>query len=281
MFNIPFNYREGYSAGDPVPVFGTAKAILWVDSLKGVYNGFPYSAATINNNDIRLWQDQTIYGNNLTATSVNSPSYSAVTFSPSGTSSVFPFIQYNDTASEYMSAVNSPSLKAISTGFTIFFVMRKNPLRTWSSGNPIIEYNAAWSSESEGFGVDGDSGPATMTMWYANKSFLTTSLSIPWGSSGVDDEKFFYYTFRMSAGTITGYIGSTLKATVVATGSNKLMQPVGTTAKFLIAGGFNGSTYAQASAIDVAEVLLYDGAIPNAGLTGVWNYFKTKYGFIN
>ena len=49
--------------------------------------------------------------------------------------------------------------------------------------------------------------------------------------------------------------------------------------KLNIAGGFNGTTFAQASAIDVAEVLIYDGAVPNAGLTTVWNYFKTKYGF--
>ena len=31
MFNVPFNFREGYSSGDPIPVFGSAKAIFWVD----------------------------------------------------------------------------------------------------------------------------------------------------------------------------------------------------------------------------------------------------------
>ena len=280
MFNIPFNYREGYSSGDPIPVFGTAKAILWVDSLKGVYNGLPYSSATINNTDIRLWQDQTIYANNLTGTSANSPTYSATTFAPSGTSASFPFIRFNDVNSEYLAAPNSPSLQGISTGFTVFFVMRKNPARTWSSGDPIIEYNAAWAFESEGFGIDADAAPTEMDLWYYNRSFNPTTIHIPWGGSGVDDEKFYYYTYRMSAGTCTGYLGSTLKQTAVAIGSDKRMMPVASTAKFSIAGGFNGTTYAQASAIDVAEVLVYDGAVPDSGLITVWNYFKSKYGFI-
>jgi len=279
MFNIPFNFREGYSSGDPIPVFGSAKAILWVDSLKGVYNGLPYTGATLNNTDIRLWQDQTIYANNVTATTINSPSYSAATFAPYGTSSDFPFIQFNDSASEYMAAPNSPSLKGISTGFTVFFVMRKNPLRVWSSGNPIIEYNAAWSSRGEGFGIDGSAGPNFMELWYKTEQFNILSLNLPWGSDGIDDEKFFYYTYRMSGGTGTGYVGSTLKTTATAIGSNKKMLPVSTNAKFNIAGGFNGTTFAQASAIDVAEVLVYDGAVPNDGLITVWNYFKTKYGF--
>lgn len=279
MFNIPFNYREGYSSGDPIPVFGSVKAILWVDSLKGVYNGLPYSSATINNSDIRYWQDQTIYGNHLTATTVNSPSYSATTFAPSGSSSSFPFIQFNDINSEYMAVNNSASLQGISTGFTVFVIMRKNPLRAWSSGNPIIEYNAAWSSESEGFGIDGDSAPSFIDMWYYNVSLNSTKISVPWGSGGIDEEKFYYYTFRMSAGTITGYAGSTLKQTAVAVGSNKEMKPVSANAKFSVAGGFNGSLFAQASAIDVAEVLVYDGAVPNSELITVWNYFKSKYGF--
>lgn len=278
MFNIPFNYREGYSSGDPIPVFGTAKAIVWVDSLKGVYNGYPYSAATINNNNIRYWQDQTIYGNHFTATSVNSPSYSATTFAPYGTSSSFPYIQFNDTNSEYMAANNSVSLKGISTGFTIFFVLRKNPLRTWSSGNPIIEYNAAWSAESEGFGIDADAGPNFMDMWYYNQSFQRGVISVPWGTI-INDEKFYYYTFRMSAGTMNGYYGSTLYATAVALGPNKKMLATSSNAKLYIAGGFNGTTFAQASAIDIAEVLIYDGAVPNSGLNTVWNYFKSKYGF--
>lgn len=281
MFNIPFNYREGYSSGDPIPVFGSAKAILWVDSLKGVYNGLPYSAATINDTNIRLWQDQTIYGNNLTGTSANSPTYSATTFAPSGTSSSFPFIRFTDLNSEYLNRPNSASLQGISTGFTIFFVMRKNPARTWSSGNPIVEYNAAWTYESEGFGIDGDSGPNNLDLWYANNSLQTTPISIPWGGSGVNDEHFYYYTYRMSAGTVTGYVGSTLKATAVAVGGDKRMKAVSSNAKFSIAAGFDGATYKQASAIDVAEVLLYDGAVPNAGLTTVWNYFKSKYGFIS
>jgi hypothetical protein len=249
--------------------------------LKGVYNGLPYSAATLNNTDIRLWQDQTIYGNNLTGTSANSPTYSATTFAPSGTSSSFPFIRFNDVDSEYLAAPNSSSLQGISTGFTVFFVFRKNPSRTWSSGNPIIEYNAAWSSESEGFGIDGDSAPNFIDLWYYNNSLQRTKISIPWGSSGVDEEKFYYYTYRMSGGTITGYVGSILKATSVAIGGDKTMKAVTSNAKFSIAGGFNGTSFAQASAIDVAEVLLYDGSVPDSGMITVWNYFKSKYGFIN
>jgi hypothetical protein len=281
MFNIPFNYREGYSSGDPIPVFGSAKAILWVDSLKGVFNGFPYSAATLNDTNIRLWQDQTIYGNNLTANTSTSPTYSATTFSPSGTSSSFPFIRFADVNSERLEIPRTTSLQGISTGFTIFFVFRKNPERTWSSGNPIIEYNAAWSSESEGFGIDADAGPNFMNLWYYNNSFNVTTAEIPWGSGGIDEEKFYYYTYRMSAGTINAYIGSTLRDTKVAIGSgNKTMKAVSSNGKFTIAGGYNGSTFAQATAIDVAEVLVYNGAVPNAGLTTVWNYFKSKYGFI-
>ena len=281
MFNIPFNYREGYSSGDPIPVFGTAKAIVWVDSLKGVYNGLPYSGATLNDTDIRFWQDQTIYGNSLTATSTNSPSYSATTFAPSGSSSSFPYIEFNDVKSEYLAVSNSTSLQNISTGFTVFFVMRKNPLKSWSSGNPIIEYNAAWSFETEGFGIDADSTPTVMDMWYYNRSFQQGIISIPWGSSGVNAEKFYYYTFRMSGGTINGYVGSTLKQTAIASGGDKRMQPVSSDAKFSIAGGFNGTTFAQSSPIDVAEVLVYDGAVPDSGLITVWNYFKSKYGFVN
>ena len=280
MFNIPFNYREGYSSGDPIPVFGSVRAVLWVDSLKGVYNGLPYSAATLNDTNIRLWQDQTIYGNNLTGTSVSSPTYSATTFAPSGTSSPFPFIRFTDLNSEYLNAPNSASLQGITTGFTVFFVVRKNPARTWSSGAPIIEYNASWTNESEGFGIDGDSGPAFMDLWYHNRSLYTQPISIPWGSAGVNDEQFYYYTYRMSAGTVTGYVGSTLKATATSVGSDKRMKAVSSNAKFNIAAGFDGSVYKQAAPIDVAEVLLYDGAVPNAGLTTVWNYFKSKYGFI-
>jgi hypothetical protein len=281
MFNIPFNFREGYSSGDPIPVFGSAKAILWVDSLKGVYNGLPYSAATLNNTDIRLWQDQTIYGNNLTATTTSSPTYSATTFAPSGTSSSFPFIRFNDLGSEYVNCPNSTSLQGISTGFTVFFVFRKNPERTWSSGAPIIEYNAAWTNESEGFGVDGNSAPNFLDLWYTNNSLQRTPITIPWGSGGVNDEHFFYYTYRMSAGTVTGYVGSTLKATAVAVGGDKSMKPVSSNAKFNIAAGFDGTIYKQGAPIDVAEVLLYDGAVPDSGMITVWNYFKSKYGFIN
>jgi len=278
MFNVPFNFREGYSSGDPIPVFGTAKAIFWVDASKGVFNGLPYSPATIGDTDIRFWQDQTIYGNHLTATTTNSPSYSTATFSPYGSSASYPFVQYNDGSSEYMAANNSASLQGISTGFTIFFVFRKNPLRTWSSGDPIIEYNSTWSSETEGFGIDGDAGPNFIDMWYYNQAFQRGLISVPWGGT-INDEKFFYYTFRMSNGTMDGYCGTTLYSTAVAVGSNKKMMPVSSNAKLYIAGGFNGALFAQASAIDVAEVLIYDGAVPNAGLTTVWNYFKTKYGF--
>ena len=278
MFNVPFNFREGYSSGDPIPVFGSAKAVFWVDALKGVYNGLPYVPAALNNTDIRFWQDQSIYGNHLTATTVSSPSYSTTTFAPYGSSASYPFVQFNDVNTEHMAATNSASLQAISTGFTIFFVFRKNPLRTWSSGDPIIEYNAAWNSETEGFGIDGSAGPNYLDLWYYNQSFNTTTITVPWGNV-IDDEKFFYYTYRMSGGTVNGYYGSQLYSTAVAVGGNKKMMPVSSTAKLYIAGGYNGSTYAQASAIDVAEVLIYDGAVPNSGLITVWNYFKSKYGF--
>jgi hypothetical protein len=281
MFNIPFNYRDGYTSGDPSPIFDNVKAILWVDSLKGVYNGLPYSGAVINDTNIRLWQDQTIYGNNLTGSSSNSPSYLSASFGPSGTTSLFPYLSYSDGGSEYLAGENTLSLKNISTGFTIFFVMRKNPLRTWSSGNPIIEYNAGWILPSEGFGIDADSSPNFIDMWYANNSFNTTTISIPWGSAGIDEESFYYYTYRMSGGTCKGYIGSTLKTTVVAVGGDKTMKPALSTAKFYVAAGFNGTTFSQSSPIDVAEVLLYDGAVPDTGLITVWNYFKQKYGFIN
>ena len=277
MFNVPFNFREGFSSSI-APIFGTAKAIVWVESLRGVYNGLPYSAATINNKDVRLWLDQTSYGNNFTASTLTSPSYSATTFAPYGTSATFPYVQFNDVNTEYMAANNSASLKGISTGFTIFFVIRKNPLRTWSSGNPIIEYNAAWNSESEGFGIDGNAGPNYIDLWYYNQMFNTTTITVPWGTI-IDDEKFYYYTYRMSGGTVSGYYGSQLYSTAVAVGSNKKMMPVSTSAKLYIAGGFNGTTYAQSSAIDVAEVIIYDGAVPNADLVSVWNYFKSKYGF--
>lgn len=281
MFNIPFNFRGGLDSGDPIPNFGTAKVVFWVNSQKNIYNGLPYSAATVGNTDIRLWQDQTVYANNMTANTATSPSFSAATFSPSGSSANFPYIEVNDTKSEWMGAPLSPSLNAISTGFTVFIVMRKNPTRIWSCGNPIIEFNSDWAGSSEGFGIDSDCGPTTMDMWYQNNSIINTTVSVPWGSSGVDINKFYYYTFRMSAGTMTGYLGSTLKQTVVATGSNKNMKPVASGTKLTIAGGFNGTTFAQSSPIDVAEVIIYDGAVPNSGLPSVWNYFKTKYGFIN
>lgn len=279
MFNIPFVFRSGFDSGDPIPSFGTAKAIFWVDSQQDIYNGFPYSAATINNTDIRLWKDQTIYGNDLTATTANSPSFSATTFSPSGSSANFPYIEVNDTKAEYMAANLSPTLTGVSSGLTVFIVMRKNPSRAWSCGNPIVEFNSDWAGSGEGWGIDADCTPSTMELWYQNNSVTNTSVTVPWGTAGVDITKFFYYTFRLSAGTMTSYLGSTLKNTVVATGANKNMKPVSSNAKLYIAGGFNGTTFSQSSPIDVAEVLIYDGAIPNSGLPSVWNYFKTKYGF--
>jgi hypothetical protein len=217
----------------------------------------------------------------MTANTATSPSFSAATFSPSGSSANFPYIEINDTKGEYMAAPLSPSLNAISSGFTVFIVMRKNPTRSWSCGNPIVEFTSDWSGSGEGFGIDADCTPSQMHLWYENQSFNPTNVYIPWGSSGVDINKFFYYTFRMSAGTCTGYVGNQLKSTVVATGSNKNMRPVASNTKLTIAGGFNGTTFAQSSPIDVAEVLIYDGAVPNSGLPSVWNYFKTKYGFIN
>jgi hypothetical protein len=279
MFVVPFNYRGGLDSGDPIPTFGTAKAIFWVNSQKGIFNGFPYSAATIGNTDVRYWQDQTPYANHLSAATATSPSFSATTFSPSGSSASFPYIEVNDVHSEYMYANSSPSLLGISSGFTVFIVMRKNPTRIWSCGNPIIEFNSDWAGSSEGFGIDADCTPSIMELWYENVSINPTSVSIPWGSNGVDINKFYYYTFRMSAGTMTGYVGSTLKNTSIASGGSKNMKPVTAGTKLTIGGGFNGSTFAQSSPIDVAEVIIYDGAVPNSGLPSVWNYFKTKYGF--
>lgn len=281
MFNIPFNFRGGLDSGDPIPNFGTAKVVFWINSQKNIYNGLPYSAATVGNTDIRLWQDQTVYANNMTATTANSPSFFSTSFAPSGSSASFPYIEVSDVKSEYMAAPLSPSLNAISSGITVFIVMRKNPTRAWSCGNPIVEFNSDWTGSGEGFGIDADCGPAFMEMWYENVSVNPTRVSIPWGSGGVDINKFFYYTFRLSAGTMTGYVGGTLKQTVVATGSNRNMKPVSAGTKLTIAGGFNGSTFVQSSPIDVAEVIIYDGAVPNSGLPSVWNYFKTKYGFIN
>jgi hypothetical protein len=279
MFNIPFVYREGYSAGDPLPVFGAVDAVIWVDSLKQVYNGFPYSAATNGNTDIRLWQDRTIYGNDLTATTVNSPSYGTITFAPSGSSSSFPYIRFDDGDSEHMSAKLSSTLNAISTGFTLFFVFRKNTSTTWSSGDPIIEFNAEWSAQNEGFGVDGYDSPTYMRFWFYNiNGSIKKYVDIDWGGNGIDEDAFFYYTFRMSAGTINGYIGNKLKATNSSTGS---MKAVSSNAKFYVAGGFDGTVYKQSTPLDFAEILLYDGAVPDAGLTTVWNYFKQKYGFVN
>lgn len=281
MFNIPFNYRDGYSAGDPLPIFGNVKAVLWVDALKGVYNGLPYSGATIGNTDVRLWQDQTVYGNNLTATTSNSPTYSASTFSPSGSSSSFPYVKINDVSQEYMAANLSPSLTGISSGFTVFFVFKRNVDRTWNSAGPIIQFNADWNLGAEGFAIGGNSSPTTIDMSYYNNAFNKTTISIPWGSDGVDSTKFFYYTYRMSGGTCNGYVDSTLKATATAVGVDKTMKAVASNAKFYVSAGFNGDTFAQSAPIDVAEVLVYDGAVSDAGLITVWNYFKQKYGFIN
>jgi hypothetical protein len=56
--------------------------------------------------------------------------------------------------------------------------------------------------------------------------------------------------------------------------------PVSSNAKFNIAACFDETIYKQGAPIDVAEVLVYDGAVPDSGLITVWNYFKSKYGFI-
>jgi len=278
MFNIPFIYRGGFDNTGTLPTFGSATPILWVDASKSIYSDYGTTPATINSH-VKQWNDQTGYHNNLTATTLNSPIFSATTFSPSGSSSTIPYIEVNDLSAQYMAAPRTTSLQTISSGLTLFIVFKKNPNRTWSSGAPIIEFNSTWSAESEGFGLDGDSSPTTLNFWYRNASVNTTSILVPWGSGGVDANKFFYYTFKLSAGTMTGYVGQTLKTTGSAIGSNKNMQPVASAAKFYVGGGFNGTVFAQSSPIDVAEVILYNGAIPTADLPSIWNYLRQKYGF--
>lgn len=278
MFNIPFIYRGGYDNSGSLPVFGSATPVLWVDASKSIYSDYGVTPATINSS-VKQWNDQTVYHNNFTATTANAPIFSATTFSPSGSSSTIPYIEISDVNSEYIAANKSASLDSISSGFTIFLVFKKNPNRSWSSGAPIIEYNSTWSAESEGFGLDGDSSPTSINFWYRNVSVNTTSILVPWGSSGVDANKFFYYTFRLSAGTMNGFVGQVLKSTFPASGSNKNVKPVSSTAKFYIGGGFNGDVFAQSSPIDVAEVIVYNGAVPTADLPSIWSYLRQKYGF--
>lgn len=281
MFNIPFIYRDGYDGGDPLPVFGNVNAILWVDSLKAVYNGLPYSGATFGNTDIRLWKDQSVYGNDLTATTINSPAYSAQTFSPSGSSSSFPYIGTTVSGTEYMAAKLSPSLSSISTGFTLFFVFKRDENLAWTNPGPIIVFGDDWTNGFEGFRIGGNSFATLINAYYYNNASQGTTTEIPWGSGGVDSTKFFYYTYRMSGGTCTGYVGSTLKTTIIAGGGDKTMRAVSSNAKFYVSAGFTTGSLSQSASIKVAEILVYNGAVPDAGLTTVWNYFKQKYGFIN
>lgn len=284
MFNIPYVYRDGYNGGDPLPVFGSAKAILWVDSLKEVYNGLPYTAATNGNTDIRLWKDQSGYNNDLTASTSNSPTYSASSFSPLGSSSSFPYIRFTDANSEYLKRGLSTSVSNISTGFTIFIVFRKNPQRNWTSGSAIFYYTSNWSANSDGIGIAADSSPTEIRCQYINAGGTPVITYInPWDPSV--DEKFNYFTYRMSAHTSNGhcrtYIGDTIDNTTNLSGTfdDQKVKPPSSLGILSIAGGFNNGIFAQGTPIDVAEVILYDGAIPDDGLTTVWNYFKQKYGF--
>lgn len=283
MFNIPFNYRDGYNTGDPIPQFGVTRAIVWLDSLKGVYNGNPIVPAVLGNTDITLWKDQTEYKTDITGTTsspTDTPTYSATSLSPSGTNSPYPYIRFNKSNADALSIKSSEAtgLGSISSGLTVFFVIKRNTSSTWSSGAPIIQYSTSWTSLSDGFGIDADATPTAIKFKYYTESSTTGEVTFPWVN--LNNVNFYYYSFRLSAGTITSYVGNQLINTTVTTGSNKNMKPVSSLGKFAIASSFNSGIYSQTTPLDVTEVLIYNGAIPNAGMTTVWNYFKTKYGFI-
>ena len=291
MFNIPFVYRGAGVGGDALPSYGNAQAILWVDASQSIYKDYGITPATMNSN-VFQWNDLTVYGNNLSGTTGTSygtssgvPVLSAQTFSPSGSSAAFNYIEFNDSQKDYLVRNNNQKINGftgITSGFTIFWVFKRNVSRIWSSGDPIIQYNDSWFAENSGFGIDGDSSPTVLNLWYANKSVNTTTISIPWGSGGISDTSFFYYTYRMSGGTCTGYVGEKLKAgPTTAIGSNKEMQQPGSQAILSIASSFNSNAYAQSSPIDVAEAIVYNGALTDSQLTAVWGYLRQKYGFIS
>lgn len=141
MFNIPFIYRGGFDGGDPLPLYGTAEAIIWLDADQYVYKDYGVTSASFGN-DVFQWNDLTSYRNNVTGSTTETPLYSGITFAPSGSTSVFPYIEFNETNQDYLAVKSSASLQSISSGYTLFFVMRKNATGTWSPGdNPIIEWN--------------------------------------------------------------------------------------------------------------------------------------------
>ena len=288
MFNIPFVFRGGFNSNNPAPIYGTAEAILWVDSQQYVYSDNGVTPA-VYGQDVKQWNDLTIYHNNVTGATSFIPMFSGSSFSPSGSSATFPYLQFNELHQDSLDAPKSNSLMTMTSGFTLFFVMRKNNTGAWSPGpNPIVEWNDSWSTPTEGFGVDGNSSPTTLDCWYYSNAAEQITISIPWGSGGINASNYYYYTVRMSADTsastgtciFNGYAGSTLKDTVTnTTGNTYMKKPTTSTAKFSIASGYQSGSRVQTSEIDVAEVILYNGALSDAQLTSVWNYFKTKYGF--
>lgn len=284
MFNIPFIFRDGYIGGSVLPIFGDAKAIVWLDAQKSVYSDYGLTPAG-SGSEIKQWNDQTSYANNVTGQTSDTPNYGSISFSPSGSTALFPYVEFNETDNDFLATkINPPSLTAITSGFTLFMVMRRNPGGAWSPGdNPIVEWNASWTSSDEGFGIDGDSTPSVLQCWYENNSINRTSIDIPWGSGGIDSTKFYYYTYRMSAGTCTGYVGQTLKAgPTLAIGSNKTMRtpnPVNKP-KLYICSGFDGTTFKQSSMIDMTELIIYNNALSDSNMSSVWKYLRQKYGFV-
>lgn len=288
MFNIPFVFRGGLITSAPIPQFGSAEAIVWLDSTQYVYQDNGVTPAPFGV-DVKQWNDLTVYKNNVTGSTNFIPLYSGSTFSPSGSTAVFPYLEFNELHEDDLAAPKSDSLMSTTSGFTLFFIIKKNNTGAWSPGsNPIVQWNDSWTTPIEGFGVDGNSSPTALDCWYYSNAAQKITVSIPWGSGGIDEESFYYYTVRMSADTsattgtcvVNAYAGTTLKDTVTnTTGNTYMKKPTTNTVKFSVASGFNSGTRIQTSEIDVVEIILYNGALSNSDLQSVWDYFKTKYGF--
>ena len=287
MFNIPFVFRGANTASGVPPLIGNAEAIVWLDAAQLVYKDNGVTPA-VYGDDIKQWNDLTSYKNNVTGTTNFIPMYSGITFTPSGSTSIFPYVQFNELHEDNLSAAKSNSLMTMTSGFTLFFVIRRNTTGAWSPGaNPVIQWNDSWTTPTEGFGVDGDSVPNNLDCFYYSNSAVKTVISIPWGSGGNNEENFYYYTVRFSAntalgtGVINGYSGKVLKDTASNTVGNVFMKkPTTNTVKFSIASGFDNGVRTQTSELDVTEVILYNDALDNSGLQVVWNYLITKYGFV-